>query len=356
MRCVCVSRHWPWILAGLILALVAWHLAAGRPMQSMAEQAAAYDAKRAADPVFGPEDKAVGEALRALLEVTAAPDLALQAQEQWREDRVPDGTADRSYVVPAPDRAASLLQQAASWRAALLRRPSTDELAQTCVYQVPYAQCTVRGSGEVPGSHGGLRYQAAGRFLAERQGPDADQLFQADEAASRSDPMVGATVDIFDADPAGGWRMVLAIPAQPSERPEQIASPAGPLLSVAKGDPSGPALYALVEGRWRYLYQAAWMQALAAKAPAGTCLDGAFYLGNWPWPAQLVPELSRLGLNPATLTVDSAYFANGAKAALVHATVGREGDELVLRTAVVQVLAPASFWAREFGRCRGVPF
>ncbi len=149
--------------------------------------------------------------------------------------------------------------------------------------------------------------------------------------------------------------MVLAIPGQPSKRPEQIESPAGPLLAVARGDPSGPVLYTVVDARWRYLYQAAWMQALAAKAPAGTCLDGGFYLGRWPWPAHLIPELSRLALNPATLTVDSAYFADGGKAALVHATVGRESDELVLRTARVQVLARASPWAKAFSRCTGAP-
>ncbi len=198
-----MRRRWPWVVAGSILALVAWEISAGQPRQSMAEQAVAYDAKRAVDPVSGPEDKAVGESLRALVAVTAAPDLALQAQERWSEDRVPNGTADRSDVVSAPDRAAFLMQQAKSWRAALLRRPSTDDLAQTCVYQVPYAQCNVGASGEVPGSHGALCYQAAGRFLAERQGADANRLFQADEAAARSDPMVGATVDIFAADPAG---------------------------------------------------------------------------------------------------------------------------------------------------------
>ena len=118
-------------------------------------------------------------------------------------------------------------------------------------------------------------------------------------------------------------------------------------------DPAGPALYAIVEGRWRYLYQAAWMLALAAKAPAGTCLDGGFYEGRWPWPKQLIPELSRPGLNPATLTVDDAYFADGAKVALVHATLGVQDDELVLRSADVRVTGAASLSARVFGRCHG---
>ena len=350
-----MRRRWPWVIAGAVLAFIAWDISFGRPGESMAERAAAFDARRATDPVLGREDKAVGDSLRALLAVTAAPDLVLQAQERWGEDRVPLGGSDPPDAVSAPDRAASLQQQVAFWQSAILERPSVDELAATCVYQVPYAPCTVRASGEVPGSGGALRYQAAGRFLAERQGADADRLLQADEAAARSDPMVGATIDLFAADPAGGWRMVLAMQGQPAERPEQIDTPAGPMLMVKRDDPSGPALYAVVDGRWRYLYQAAWMQALAAKAPAGTCLGGAFYLDRWPWPAHLVPELSRLGLNPATLTVDSAYFADGAKAALVHATAGLQGDELVLRTATVDILSRASLWDRTFNRCTGAP-
>ncbi len=348
-----MRRRWPWVVAGSLLAFVAREMSIGQPGKSMVERTVAYDAKRAADPVYGPEDKAVGESLQALVDVTAAPDMLLQAQEEWSEDRVPNGIADPPELVSAPDRAASLLQQLASWHAALLKRPSTDDLARTCVYQVPYAQCTVSASGDVPGSHGALRYQAAGRLLAERQGADADRRSQADEAAARSDPMIGATIDLFTADPAGGWRMVLAIPGQPSERPEQIESPAGPLLAVTRGNPSDPELYAVSDGRWRYLYQSPWMEALAAKAPIGTCLDGGFYLGRWPWPAHLVPELSRLGLRAASLTVDSAYFADDGKAALVHASVGLQGNELVLRTADIQVLAHASLWARAFSRCAG---
>ncbi len=348
-----MRRRWPWVAAAAILAFGAWDISLGRPGQSMAERTAAYDATRAADPVLRREDQAVGDSLRALVDATAAPDMVLQAQERWGEDRVPIRGAAPPDTVPAMEWAASLLRQATFWRAALLKRPSAADLAATCVYQVPYAPCTVSASGEVPGSDGALRYQAAGRFITERQGADADRLLQADEAAAWSDPMVGATVDIFAADPAGGWRMVLAIGGQPSERPEQITTPAGPMLTVTRNDPSGPLLYAVVDGRWRYLYQAAWMQALAAKAPAGTCLDGGFYLGRWPWPAQLIPELSRPGLNPATLTVDSAYFADDAKAATVHATIGLQGDELVLRTASVKILKPASLWARAFSRCTG---
>ena len=140
-----------------------------------------------------------------------------------------------------------------------------------------------------------------------------------------------------------------------ADRLEQVESPAGPLLAVARGAPTGPTLYAMVDGRWRYLYQAAWMLALADKAPAGTCLGGGFYLGRWPWPKRLLPVLSRLGLDPATLAVDGAYYADEAKVALVHATVGVQGNELVLRTADLRVLVPASLWSRLFNRCTGAP-
>ena len=343
------------MLVALVLAVLGWAIYVGRPREGMAEEAAAYDTRLAANPATAPGEAAVGDALRDLLAVTAAPDLILQTQEQWREDRVPDGVADRNWVVSAPDRAAALRNQAKFWRDAVARRPAADELAQACVYQVPYAPCTVGASGDIPGSAGALRYQEARRFIAAPDGPDADARFKDAEAAARSDPMVGSTIDIFAADPAGGWRMVLALSGQPSSHPAQIESPGGPLLSVPTSDRSGPLLYAMVEGRWRYLYQAAWMQALATRAPAGTCLDGGFYLGQWPWPKQLIPELTRLRLDPATFTVDTAYFADGAKAALVHATVGLQADELVLLSADVRVTKPASLWARMFDRCHGSP-
>ena len=67
----------------------------------------------------------------------------------------------------------------------------------------------------------------------------------------------------------------------------------------------------------------------------------------------LSPKLSRLSLDPTTLVVDGAYYADGARLALVHAAVGVQGDELVLRTADLRVLAPASLWSRLFSRCRG---
>ena len=121
-----------------------------------------------------------------------------------------------------------------------------------------------------------------------------------------SDPMVGTTMEIFAADPAGGWTMVLALTAQGGDQPRQIASPVGPILSITSGDWLIPQLYIMQDGRWRFLYQAAWMEALADRAPPGTCLANGFYLGNWPWPAHLIPELSRLVADPATLTVRHA--------------------------------------------------
>ncbi len=335
-------RRWPWILALIVLLLVAKVVYDSRPRATAAEQSAAYEAKLAADPATAPGETALNGAMQALLAITAAPDLILQQQQQWSEDRVVDGSG-ASDRVSAPERAAALRRQAEFWRAALAKRPGPDDLAHGCVYQVPYASCTVQTSGEVPGSHGALRYQTAGRFVGS-----AGSI---DQTAVASDPMVGATIDLFAPDAAGGWRMVLARAGQPSEIPAQVASPAGPLLVFPNGVSEAPSLYAQVNGEWRYLYQAAWMQGLAALAPPGSCLRDGFYLGRWPWPKQLIAELSRLPLDVASLTVDDAYVADGAPIATVHAQLGLDGQELVLRLADVKITASASVWARLSGRC-----
>ena len=337
-------RRWPWILALIVLLLVAKVVYDSRPRATAAEQAAAYEAKLAADPATAPGETALNGAMQALLAVTAAPDLILQDHQRWSEDRVPDGIANLPDVPSAPERAAALLRQAGFWRVAMAKRPSGDDLAGSCVYQVPYASCTVQASGEVPGSQGMLRYQAAGRFLVA----SSDSV---DQAAARSDPMVGATIDVFAPDAAGGWRMVLATTGRLPDLPDQVMSPVGPLLLLPDGALEQRRLYAVVNGTWRYLYQGAWIDALAARAPPGSCLEGGFYLGRWPWPKQMIEELSRLPLDVANFTVDSAYVADGGRVAQVHAQLGLDGQELVLRSADVKHLASASLWARAFGGC-----
>ena len=302
------ARRWPWLLCAVVVLPLAVQIYTTRPLAGSADTAAAYDAKLAAEPGTAPAEAAVRTALNTLVAVTAAPDLVLQSDQRWRENRGPAAGDARSDLPSAQARAAALQQQTAFWREAMARRLDEDGLAHDCVYRVPYAPCSVTASGEVPGSFGGLRYQAEARFLAGGTRPTSNRRFATDEAADRSEPMVGTTIEVFAPDSAGGWRLVLAFSGEPDERPEQVDSPAGPLLVVTGDNHPEPVLYEVMDGRWRTLYQASWLRGLAANAPPGTCLDGGFYLGQWPWPKRLIPALSRTHLDVATLTVDSAYF------------------------------------------------
>ena len=341
-------RGWPWVVAILVVVIMGRGIYDRRPRPGVDREAADYSARMRADPKTAGGEAALDEALGKVLAVTAAPDVILQKQQSWSEDRVVQSDGAALDVPPAVDRAHALLRQAGFWQRAITERPSTAELAKRCIYDVPYARCTVTAADEVPGSAGTLRYQVNGRFIADDEHDDAQ--FERDEAAAMSDPMVGTTMEIFAADPAGGWTMVLALTAQGGDQPRQIASPVGPILSITSGDWLIPQLYIMQDGRWRFLYQAAWMEALADRAPPGTCLANGFYLGNWPWPAHLIPELSRLVADPATLTVDTRYVG-GHGTAVVHATLGVTPNELVLRSADIRVTAPASWSDRLLGSC-----
>ena len=289
-------RRWPWIVAIAATLLAGWVIYAGRPQPGIAREAAEYEAAVLADPKTRPDELALGDAVQALLAVTAAPDLVLEAQARWSEGRALDHDLGHEPASGAAGRAAVLRRQVGFWQEADARRPDTAELAQHCAYRVPYATCTVTDSAVVPGSGGALRYQVAGLFVAAQD--DQDTKFDRDMGAALADPMVGTTLGIFAADP-GGWRMVLAVPVSRDGRPQQVASPAGPLLSITGYESYAPLLYAQLDGRWRKLYGARWMQAVAERAPAGTCLAGGFYVGSWPWPPHLLLELSRITLEPA---------------------------------------------------------
>ena len=118
------------MVAILVVVIIGRGIYDRRPRPGVDREAADYSARMRADPKTAGGEAALDEALGKVLAVTAAPDVILQKQQSWSEDRVVQSDGAALDVPPAVDRAHALLRQAGFWQRAITERPSTAELGE----------------------------------------------------------------------------------------------------------------------------------------------------------------------------------------------------------------------------------